>query len=105
MHDLYDGVWISHWSFTDAATTYNISTEGPGGFPSDPMGYKKKSSLPTQSILSNKKTPLPSNAMPRSSAQVTHLPDRQRDRPAACAISYNDKYSDTMDVSFRNNCK
>lgn len=101
---LYNDMQISYWSFTDAVKNI-ISTDGTDHLPSHTMGYKKKSSTPSQSTSSTQKTHLPSNAAPQASAQVTHLPDKQKDRQTGCTLGYNDKYDNSMDVSFRNNCK
>lgn len=100
---LYDEMQISYWSFTDAVKNNIISTDGTDHSPSHTIGYKKKSSTPMQSTSSNQKTHVPPSAAPQ--AQVTHLPDKQKDRQAGCTLGYNDKYDNSMDVSFRNNCK
>ncbi|XP_076135968.1 uncharacterized protein nacad [Alosa pseudoharengus] len=87
----------------DAVKNSIISTDGTDDLPSHTPGYKKKSFTPIQSTSSNQKTHLPSSAAPQSSAHVTHLPDKEKYRQTGCTLSYNDKYSDSMDVSFRNN--
>ncbi|KAL2084151.1 hypothetical protein ACEWY4_019669 [Coilia grayii] len=83
-------------------STKNRGKDGLDDLPSHTMGGKNKSSTPTQSSLSNQNTSAPSSTAPQSSAQVTHLSEKQKDRQSGCTISYN-KYSDSMDVSFRNN--
>ncbi|XP_062395030.1 uncharacterized protein nacad [Sardina pilchardus] len=87
----------------DAVKNSIISAEGTDDIPSHTTGYKKKTFTPIQSTSSNQKTHLPSSATPQSSAHVTHLPDKEKNRQTGCTLSYNDKYSDSMDVSFRNN--
>ncbi|XP_063054686.1 mucin-17 [Engraulis encrasicolus] len=81
----------------------NRGKDGPGDLPGPATGSKKKSYTPTQSRSTNQRASPPSSTALQSSAQVTHLPEKQIDRQSVCPISYNDKYSDSMAVSFRSN--